>query len=339
MGLGPTVSSAVVCPRKVIALGILVVLGLLASGGPTRAVVPGANGQILFARCIARSSCFDQSSSVPSWEIVAADPNDTHETVLAGPYPRSVWDDHFIANWSPDGRKAIFMADLGTGQAIWQVNADGSGLHKVWSPPPDGTGIDDGPTFTPDGKSIIFTRCCPQDSGYSLWKINSDGTGLLKVTTEIVPPGVDGPSDNLPQVSPGGMLIAFHRNVVTCADPSDCGNRIVTVNINEGNRVQLTDPALEAQIPNWSPDGKKIVFEMFPEVNGQFTANIATTRARWRCCPTWGQTTPRPRDRNPRGGGRRPAIYHVQACSTVPAPARSVVRIARSAVSSSSAGC
>jgi Tol biopolymer transport system component len=51
------------------------------------------------------------------------------------------------------------------------------------------------------------------------------------------------------------------------------------VNINGGNRVQLTDPALEAQIPNWSPDGTKIVFEMFPQVNGQETANIATINA------------------------------------------------------------
>jgi Tol biopolymer transport system component len=246
----------------------MTLLALLAISGPAGAVVPGTNGRILFARCIARSSCFDQSSTVPSWEIVAADPNDAHETVLAGPYPRSVWDDHFIANWSPNGKTAIFMADLGQGQAIWQVNADGSNLHRVWSPPPDGTGLDDGPTFTPDGKRIIFTRCCPQNSGYALWRINADGTDLNKVTTEIAPPGVDGPSDNLPQVSPDGTLIAYHRNVVTCSNASDCGNRIVTVNINGGNRVQLTDPSLNAQIPNWSPNGKRIVFEIFPQGTG-----------------------------------------------------------------------
>lgn len=123
-------------------------------------------------------------------------------------------------------------------QGIWQVNADGSNLHLVWSPPPDGSGIDDGPTFTPDGNYIIFTRCCPQDSGYALWRIKADGTGLRKVTTEIVPPGVDGPSDNLPQVSPDGTTIAFHRNI------ADCGCYIATVNINGGNLRQLTDLSL-----------------------------------------------------------------------------------------------
>ncbi len=89
-------------------------------------------------------------------------------------------------------------------------------------------------------------------------------------------PNVDGPSDNLPQVSPDGKWIAYHRNVVTCSDPNECGNRIVTVNIHGGHRVQLTDPALNAQVPNWSPDSTKIVFSIFPP-DGPF--NIAIINA------------------------------------------------------------
>src|SRR3954469_4992005 len=117
----------------------MTLLGFVWIGGSAMAVVPGRNGRILIAKCIAPYGCFDPSSPVAGWEIVAADPNDTNQ-VLAGPYPRSAWDDHFIANWSPDGKTAIFMAN----QAIWQVNADGSHLHVVWSPPTDRTGIDDG---------------------------------------------------------------------------------------------------------------------------------------------------------------------------------------------------
>jgi Tol biopolymer transport system component len=230
---------------------------------PAQAVVPGANGRILFTRAI----CF--SDARPCWEILAADPDGTHETLLAGPYRRKVWDDHFIANWSPDGTTAIFMAKLGRRQAIWEVNADGTGLHAIWTPPNDGSGIDDGPTFTPDGRYIIFTRCCPKPTGYGLWRINADGSGLRIVTREVAGgPNVDGPSDNLPQVSPDGKRIAYHRNVVACSDPSDCGNRIVTVNIHGGNRVQLTDPSIDAQIPNWSPNSKRIVFEMYPPDGG-----------------------------------------------------------------------
>jgi TolB protein len=212
-------------------------------------VVPGANGRLVFARQIC------QTEEDPCWEIVVADATDAEETVVAGPYPRSVWDDHFIANWSPDGRSVVFMADLGTGQAIWQVNADGTGFHRVFAAPPDGTGLDDGPAFTPDGAWIVFTRCCPQSSGYGLWRVHPDGTRLRIVTTETVGvhQGDVGASDNLPQVSPDGRTILFHRN-------SDA-NRVATVNFAGGRLRELTPGDLDGQIPNWSPNGRRIVFQ------------------------------------------------------------------------------
>jgi Tol biopolymer transport system component len=231
------------------------------------AVVPGRNGRILFARCILLSKC--GSSTVAAWELITANPDDTNERVLAGPYTRDSWDDHFIANWSPDGKTAIFMEGVFPNQGIWQVNADGTGLHELLHAPGDGSGFDDGPAFTPDGTHNILTRCCPKNSGYSLWIMNADGTDLRKFTNENVPPSVDGPSDNLPQVSPDGTSVAYHRNVVDTRDQSDLGDRIVVVNAHGGHLRQLTDPSLDAQVPNWSPDSKKIVFETNPP--GSFT--------------------------------------------------------------------
>jgi Tol biopolymer transport system component len=257
------------CMISVVATIGLVAGMVAALATSSSALVQGSNGRILFARCIAPYKCFDKSITVRTWEIVAANPDDTNETVLAGPYPPGAWDDHFIANWSPDGKTAIFMADLGQGQAIWQVNADGTGLQELLHASSDGNGFDDGPAFTPDGQHIVFTRCCPKNSGYSLWIMNADGTNLRKLTSENVPPSVDGPSDNLPQVSPDGTSIAYHRNVVDTRNAADLGNRIVVVNINGGNSRDLTDPALNAQVPNWSPDSKKIVFETNPE--GSYT--------------------------------------------------------------------
>jgi hypothetical protein len=116
--------------KRLVALAVaagMTWLGVVGVGGAAQAVVPGANGRILFTRVIC------SSDACPCWEIVAADPNGTHETLIAGPYRRSVWDDHFIANWSPDGETVIFM----TKQAIWEVNADGPGLHAIWRPPHD----------------------------------------------------------------------------------------------------------------------------------------------------------------------------------------------------------
>ena len=108
------------------------------------------------------------SDTDPCWEIVVSDAHENHARVVAGPYPR-VWDDHFIANWAPDGRSVIFMATSDR-QAIWQVRTDGTHLHRS-SSRRDGTGLDDGPAFTPDGRHIIFTRCCPPTfPGYALWR-------------------------------------------------------------------------------------------------------------------------------------------------------------------------
>jgi Tol biopolymer transport system component len=231
-----------------------------------RAVVPGANGRIVFARAL------EPCTTGCNWELVTADPDGANETVLAGPFPRSVWDDHFIANWSPDGSTAVFMADLGGGQGIWQVDANGTGLHELFSAPA-GSGFDDGPSFTPDGAHILFTRCCPEGYGYSLWSIKADGTGLKDVTIESVVNG-DGPSDNLPQVSPDGKRILFHRCVPN--DSGNCTSQVAIVNINGGNLRLLTPPRLNAQVANWSPDGKQIVFEIHPPDG---TDNIAIMRA------------------------------------------------------------
>jgi Tol biopolymer transport system component len=226
-----------------------ILLGPMALVGPARAVVPGANGRIVFARATWAAGAY-------TYQIVAADPNGANQTILAGPYARDVFDDHFIANWSPDGSTVIFMADLDGTQKIWQVGADGTGLHALFAAPAD-TGLDDGPTFTPDGQHIVFTRCCPEGFGYSLWMINADGSGLTNVTKEPpTTPDGDGPAETSPQVSPNGKKIAFNR----CFPDQPCV--IATVRIDGSHLRQLTDNTLfEGTHPNWSPDSRRITFQ------------------------------------------------------------------------------
>jgi Tol biopolymer transport system component len=227
--------------RKLLLLSLLALLGLLASGGPAPASPPEANGRIVFSRAVCSTDCV--------WDIVAADPSGANETVLAGPYPRDAFDDHFIANWSPDGQSVIFMAN----QGIWQVNADGTGLHELFTAPSD-TGVDDGPSFTPDGTQIIFTRCCPEGYGYSLWSINSDGTGLEDVTKEPAENG-DGPADTTPQLSPEGRRVLFNR----CFADRPCA--VATANLNGTHLREITpDWMFVSRSGNWSPQGNEILF-------------------------------------------------------------------------------
>lgn len=240
-------------------LGMLVGLIVLvvtmtssASAGPTP-----SNGRVVFvrARC-GQTSC--------KWRIVTATPRDRDEHII-GWFPDGAFDDHFIVNPSPDGRRLAFMAY----QKIWVMNSDGSDRHAVFTPPSDGSGVDDSPSFTPDGRHLVFTRCCPEKYGYSLWMINLNGRGLRDVTNESVPNG-EGPADTTPQVSPDGRLVAMNRCL-----PHGCV--IAVANIRTGQIHNLTSPGLDTQQPNWSPDGRRIVFEYHPQGG---TINIAVIN-RW----------------------------------------------------------
>ncbi len=235
------------------ALVVLVVVSASASAALTR-----TNGRIVFvgARC-GETSC--------KWRIITATARDKDEQLLAT-FPDSAFDEHVIVNPSPDGQRLAFMAY----QKIWVMSRNGSDRHVVFTPPNDGTGVDDGPSFTPDGQHLVFTRCCPEGYGYTLWMTNLRGTNLRDVTKEPQVNG-DGPADTTPQVSPDGTRVAFNR----CFPDQGCV--VAVANLRTGQPHNLTDPSLDSQQPNWSPDGNWIVFE-YHSANG--TPNIAVIN-RW----------------------------------------------------------
>lgn len=230
--------------RRLIALLATAALALLGVGvatAPTGAVVPGANGRIAFVRAHCQDTC--------TFRMVTADPDGSRPRVVAGPLPQQAIDDHPIVNWSPDGSSLIFMAR----QAIWQVNANGTGLHKIFQAT-KAVGVDDGPTFTPDGKHIIFSRCCPNNGGQTLWSMNPDGTGLTQLTRERLTNG-DGPADTTPQVAPDGRHIVFNR----CFPHRPCVVATVTIDGTHRHRVSPRS-RFGTRLPNWSPDSRWLVF-------------------------------------------------------------------------------
>lgn len=127
------------------------------------------------------------------------------------------------ACFSPDGTKIVWRAsrpatdeesqayvDLlnqdmvePTNLEIWVANADGTDAHQVtnlgkanWAP-----------TFTPDGKKIIFCSNHKSERGFpfNLYLINLDGTGLEQLT-------YDDQFDSFPMFSPDGKKFVWCSN-------------------------------------------------------------------------------------------------------------------------------
>ena len=92
---------------------------------------------------------------------------------------------------------------------LWVANGDGSNAKQIT----DFGCASFAPTFTPDGKKILFSsnknKCDSRD--FELYPINLDGTGLEQVTSY-------GGFTSFPEFSPDGKKIVFVSSYKTTSD-------------------------------------------------------------------------------------------------------------------------
>jgi dipeptidyl aminopeptidase/acylaminoacyl peptidase len=133
------------------------------------------------------------------------------------------------ASWSRDGSRIAFQQSLhgptGTTASIWIMNADGTNKLQLTSTL---TGFDAGPTWSPDGTRLAFTRYYGADDDITIIDINS---GAL---TRIPLAGLQAN----PAWSPDGQLIAFTSgNGVYTMEPDGSRVRLRTVDPSWGGGI------------------------------------------------------------------------------------------------------
>lgn len=131
---------------------------------------------------------------------------------------------------------------------LFLINADGSGKNQLTHLP----GREYSPSFSPDGKQLVFYSHL-NDSTWSLFSIAVDGSGVRRLTA------VDNIWDWSPRYSPNGQTLIFARTVLKPRYRSE----LWTMDIDGSNAKRFG--CIDGQGPDWSPDGKRIVYFHYRE--------------------------------------------------------------------------
>lgn len=157
--------------------------------------------------------------------------------------------------WSPDGRYIAYIDPKLRG--IWVIRGDGSGRRRLTSTLPETErqpccGLDDRPSWSPDGRRIVFHREWITSDGQpvDLYAVDVNTRRLERLTHS-----PDRGEFN-PSWSPDGHQIAF----------DDDDFNIVILNLSTHRLKRLTDAQRYGftpfSSPGWSPNGKRLVFTM-----------------------------------------------------------------------------
>jgi Tol biopolymer transport system component len=161
---------------------------------------------------------------------------------------RQVWDNRFVeGSPSPDGRYIPWVNWAGNSTADLMVHDLVTGEDRQLTRGPRGGSSANTPTFTPDGKQLVYTWYDHETDQWQLRRVNVDGTGERTIVKNNV---------YNPAVSPDGKLAAGILS-------QNGARQLGTVDLSTGNtRTLKTVDWRQPQIGNFSRDGRYIVYSL-----------------------------------------------------------------------------
>lgn len=240
---------------------------VLGAGAGVVVLLAGAALAIAAAPAGPQLAAIQLSAKPPRVELVTVTPSGDGAVRLAGGGRSSPpWLSPLMTvAWSPDGETVAFSGIVGAKQGddhepirrIFTVRADGSGLRAV-------RGTDGGaaPVFSPDGRTLAFTRAVERDTpttvGGKRWKDGFEGASIWIVDLETgrqrqLTPWKDEQRYIASSFSPDGMTLLGSREderLLQEAEP-------VALQVDgSGSRRLFADGGS----PVFSPDGSRIAF-------------------------------------------------------------------------------
>ncbi|HSW98424.1 MAG TPA: choice-of-anchor U domain-containing protein [Candidatus Saccharimonadales bacterium] len=238
---------------------ILAAVAGLASRGPAR-VYSATNGRIAY-------SLYDNTF----FQVYSINADGTGQRQLTNHAYTSVQ-----PNWSPDGSKIVYSADLNNdgNTQLFVMNADGTAQTALTNN--GATNFD--AHWSPDGSKIAFTI---QDSGgaSNLFVMDANGSGLKQLTT-------DG-QDNAPSWKPDGSSLVF-----TCWDGHF--DQICAINADGSGQHTVTTDQHVHETASWSPDGNKLLLLYEPTLYNDHLATMDPDGSNIQVIATTGTDTNHP---------------------------------------------
>ena len=162
----------------------------------------------------------------------------------------------------------VYQWDPERGQGLYLMRPDGSDSHEI---APELTGEAGGPDWSPDGERIAF-ELMVDDNVFEIWTVKADGTDpQMLLACEAAPcvqvgvPAWSSVEYVNARWSPDGKQVVFtiNRYATPPTNESLLGSSIAIVKADgseaDSPRI-LTDPSMFGSHPDWSPDGRRIVF-------------------------------------------------------------------------------
>lgn len=171
--------------------------------------------------------------------------------------------EHLHPDWSPDGKRLLFTQRANK-DILFEANAKGKRAREVLACADPCVG-DDEASYSPDGRRIAFVRALgPFDENdfpkeCQLVVLNRPSGELTELESYRSCLG----RAWAPRFSPDGATLVYHRDKSDKAGVTSAA-AVFSIPVAGGEARQLTPWKLAAGDPDWSPNGKRIVFSTHP---------------------------------------------------------------------------